>query len=408
MNLKDKVVKLYSSARSFQLRAFAWRYPLAYLGATAVFALIGYAYLLAFPATAVYALLRLFATAQQPLAQNNITTALIWFALLLIATAISHHIFTIKFPAIKELALQSDKLPHLFSLLSSKKRWFWPKINKVVLTDQYELEIRKTPLTGIPIWSSNTLVLGFPLMQSLSAEQFQCLLHRKLLQYSKGRNILSHWLQNLINIWPLFYQAFSSRNLLGDQTIAWFFRYYATLYQRFALYTAQMDELAADRLSLADINDRDLFKSIEAQIVTQQFVQHHYFPMLINMATTGEMSIQHLTPFAKLPVAMRKSLNDKRIKQWLEKRLGSCEADMQNNKTNELSLQQRMANIGHSRIRPPSMAAQSAAEIYFAVHYKNVVNLMDKSWQRKLLQYKKSSLQHNKRSSRTSYQLKPA
>jgi len=207
MIFKDKAKKLYSSTRSFKVSAVAWRHPLAYLTATTALALIGYTYLLAFPATAVYALMRLFALAQQPFEQSSITSALVWFAVLLFATAISHHIFTIRFPNIKELALQADKLPQLFALISNKKRWSWPQIKKVVLTDRYELEIRKTPIMGIPFWSYDTLIIGFPLMQSLSCSQFQCLLHRKLLQYCKGRNILSNWLQNLIFVWPLYFQA---------------------------------------------------------------------------------------------------------------------------------------------------------------------------------------------------------
>lgn len=408
MIFKDKVKNLYSSTLSFTVSAVAWRHPLAYLAATTALALIGYAYLLAFPATVVYALMRLFALAQQPFEQSSITSALVWFAVLLFATAISHHIFTIRFPNIKELALQADKLPQLFALISNKKRWSWPQIKKVVLTDRYELEIRKTPIMGIPFWSYDTLIIGFPLMQSLSSSQFQCLLHRKLLQYCKGRNILSNWLHNLIFIWSLYFQAFSNRNLLGDQAIAWFFRYYATLYQRFAVYTAQMDGLAADRLTLADINDSDLFKSIEAQLVTQHFVQTRYLPMLSNMANSGGVALQQITPFAKLPVAMRKSLSEKNIKLWLEKQLDAGDAQIESNKTTEATLQQRMANIGHSRIRPAALAHPSAAEIYFGRHYKNVVSLMDKSWQRKWLQQKKFTPQHNKRSSRTSYQLKPA
>lgn len=370
------------SARNYRLHHFASQRPKLYFSTVLTLALVGYGFLLLFPVLALIAVMQLAETAQtSPFTLSAVSQGLVWFAVFIFAIAISHHIFTVKFDLPKGVNLPPNRAPALFALLEDDKGYrFWPKFQGVLLSEHFELEILKTPLIGIPLWSKNTLVIGFPMMQTLSQPHFDCALLRKLLQYSKGRNLVTNWLLQLRDIWFLYPAAFSRRKLLGEQLIAGFFRLYAPLYKKLSLYAAQQEELAADTLALREMNDADLFKTLQSQAIATYFYHHNYLPMLSAFVREKAGNPNRLTPYSSLPGLFRRRVDDNLCKQWLDA------FAKQNVNTRSITppLSQRMSNIGHSKLRPPKVGQHSAAEHYFAAYYGATAQFMDNVWRRKL------------------------
>jgi hypothetical protein len=391
MIYKEKLLhaaqSLRNLARNYRLHHFAFAYPKTYFMAVLAAALTGYGFLLLFPLLSIVALSQLAEVAQTvPFTLNTLSLGLAWFGVFVFSVAISHHILTVNFELPKGIGLTAAATPTLFARLEAPKdRAYWltlfrPRFHSVLLSEQFELEIVKTPVSGIPLWSKNTLVIGFPVMQTLSAHYFDCALKRKLIQYSKGRNTVTNWLYQLRDVWQLYPNAFSRRALLGEQIIVWFFRLYAPFYKKFSQYAAQQEELAADTMALREINDSDLFKTIQSQTIAQYFFQKFYLPRLINHIKTKGESVAKLNPFTTLPGVFRKTVNEERCKQWIEilqKREFNTSSTMP-------TISQRMYNMGQTRIRLPSLERHSAAEHYFGEHNPKVAQLMDNVWRNKI------------------------
>ena len=53
-------------------------------------------------------------------------------------------------------------------------------IHRVIVTDRFELDIVKTRLCILPVWSYNTLVIGLPLAQMIPPNVFRAMVARKL------------------------------------------------------------------------------------------------------------------------------------------------------------------------------------------------------------------------------------
>jgi len=411
----NKLKKLSNDLRTalqrtvrFRFHRFAYGYPRIYLFCVLAAALAGYGFLLLFPIATIVGVGELFEIIQK--SQFDIATvtyALIWFAILIFCIAMSYHILTVRFELPKGVSLSSDKAPRLFAVLGdAKSSIFWPKFTSVLLSEQFELEIYKTPVNGIPVWSRNTLIIGFPLLQTLSQPYFNCILERKLLQYSKGRNVVTNWLYQLQHIWMLYPDAFSRRKLLGEQLIVWFFRVYSPFYKKFSIYMAQQEELAADSITLHHINDSDLFKSIEAQIVSEYFFQQIYLPKLNKFVRENSAAAPNIQPYTNLYRAHRKMVTPERCKNWLDMLVKKTV----NTRSKIPTLSQRMHNIGHTKIRLPSLDGGSAAEYFFQSHYLAAAQVMDNIWLNKInrllrRQYKNPTGANRRTASRTKSQL---
>ena len=386
MNKLEKLLSVLRAAnqrvRQIKLHHFANGYPRTYFSTVVAAALVGYGFLLLFPLLGVVALSELFDVAQKSILDiYTLSHALIWFAILIFSIAMSHHIFTVRFELPKGVSLSADKTPRLFEIIENKKsRLFWPRFSSVLLCEQFELEIYKTPALGIPVWSKNTLLVGFALMQTLPQHYFTCALERKLIQFAKGRNIVTNWLSQLQYIWIQYPDAFSERKLLGEQLIVWFFKLYAPFYKKFSLYVAQREELAADRIALRHINDFDLFKSIESQAIGEYFFHKIYLPMLGKLVREKNAVAANLSPYTTLPKVYRTTVTAERCKQWLDMFLKNTV----NTRTNMPTLSQRTQNIGHSRIRLPNLEGACAAESIFETHYPIAVRIMDSLWRTKV------------------------
>jgi hypothetical protein len=166
---------ILSSARSLLLKPYGFikslihRFPRFYLGCVVLLALSGYAYVLLFPLLVPIGLLNIY----EIFALGDIANwqaALIWSAVVLVATLVSYRITQIKPKTPVGLTLSEDKAPELFKLAQQHHAYFKrPEIHRIVITANYELDIVKTPMWALPVWSTNTMVIKAhgPVFQTL-------------------------------------------------------------------------------------------------------------------------------------------------------------------------------------------------------------------------------------------------
>ena len=220
---------ILSSARTLLLKPFGfikslfYKFPRFYLGCVVLIALSGYAFVLLFPLLVLAGLLNIY----EIFALGDISNwqaALTWLAVVLIASLVSYRLTLIKPKKPVGLTLPEDKAPELFKLVQQHHAYFKrPKIHHIVITANYELDIVKTPMLALPVWSTNTMVIGLPVLQSLSKEQLECVVARRIGQFSKRYNPLTNWLYQLRAIWQQYRVTYSKQQGLGIEPLKWFF-----------------------------------------------------------------------------------------------------------------------------------------------------------------------------------------
>ena len=377
MNIKKYFSSLVDLIKTRRLFPFVKQHPYSYFTMVIAVACMGYLYLLLFPVLAIIGLWALQVTAQQQVSAEMLSECLLWLALMVISIAITHHIVSMRFAPPKGVLLKAEQVPKLFALIHKyTQSKLSARIQHVIITEHFELDIRKTPVSGYPVWSHNSLVIGLPLLQCLSEEQFAHALQRRCLQLKLDRHLLGNWMFHLSGVWPRYANAFRARHRLGDQLIAWFFQIYASAYQRFSVYVAQQTELNLESAALAHINDGDLFKTIQTEAVSRYFYNKVYLPKIEQATASGVAAPVSVKPYAGLPSALKKVMTEKRIAQWL----AILAQQPEGNREPVPSLIQRMENIGHSRIKPPQLVTISAAKSLFGPAYPAIVQTIDKFW----------------------------
>ena len=377
MSAVDNFLGAFKFLRSLSLFKISQNYPKAYLALVFIAALLGYAYLLLFPVGVIYGGYQTILALMLPFSGDMLLTTLTWISITLFSAGMTHGIVTIKFENPEGIALSNEKAQLVFNTLEEIQQDIkWPKVQNVVLSRRFELNVIKTPLYGLPFWSRNTLIIGYPFMQTISPEYFDCALTRKLGQFAKRKNIFFNWLSFLRDTWLQYPHPFNKRALVGDQLNYWFFRLYGNFYHQFALYITQADELKADEMVLNKLNDRDVFKTAETIRVVQMFLDQHYWPKLNTLLDRKTVSPAQLKPYDHLPKATMQMMQSNIVTHWLK--LLSLENKMEGSP--EAPFARRMEYMGYNKMYSLKPYDKAAAQYYFGPANTQLAALMNKMW----------------------------
>jgi hypothetical protein len=339
------------------VESLAETFPRGYLLATTVLAIAGYSWLLLFP----WLVMAGISGAYEALTAQS---AVDWSRLLICSTVTAGSaLITWRMaqfrPALPAgVVLDREKATALFDLVDELARHYRrPGIDRVVIGVDFALELVKTPYCALPLWSMNTLVIGLPLIQSLSPTQFRCALARRLGQFSKRRNPLGNWLYQLRQVWPQYAIATNAADP-GFQPVRWFFRVFAPLYERISRPAARLDELAADSYAMEVCSDQEMLDTISTETVCRLYLEEKYWPTYRKL--TAHVREIMPKPHAGMASVLRVGLQGDRGQEWLMK---AMEREPRVDDPMP-SLAKRVENIGHRKPHMDGIAPESAATVY--------------------------------------------
>lgn len=385
--LSKNVKRFFCETISPFLHRAAQEQPTLYLLSSCAVAVAGFAYLIIFPSLFMVSIGKLYTLYPETISSGMHFSHYLWLSLFLISTLVSFRIFSFRFPKIEGVRVKPEKLPTLFTVLDTLQQETGnPTIQRVIVTDKYELELIKSPIFGIPFWSHNILVIGLPFLQSLSSAHFRCALTRKLLQFNKRGNLLSNWLYQMRQIWQHYLRQLQRDCRFGEQALLWFFMLYTPLFRSITVSAAQLDELVADRKVLDMINNDDVFKTIESIIISKIFLSKQYWPKVRGMFKQDPNA--NIYPYAKLERIIKSAFMRNDLKQWLEKNYEMESGPLDTTPT----LKARMDVLGRKDVKPPSSPNETAAMVYLENAYSEVVKRIDEKWLKKQRQRKGEAL----------------
>ncbi len=369
------------------VNAFAERYPRGYLCAALLLMLPGYFFLFLFPWFVVEGVSVLIEgllnskTTEYWLTEHGLTVA-VWLLVIVLCVFFSLKIFQLHFPRVQGLKMSKELAPALYSLIAGvRKLTERPAIKDVVLTDQYELRIEATPRLGFPLLMSNTLVVGMPMLQTLSEAQFRGEVMRRFGQCASGRFRPTHWIYRTRLLWCKYQDALQKRKRIGELPLRWFFSFYAPLFAGFTVPAVRRDELAADGAVLEWLNDRDYFKTVKSSAIAEAFLDACFWRKVYqllreNPQITSDMKSDALNPFEKLEHIS----GHLKSKEFRGKCLQGAFTENQNILKVSPVLRARMDNIGQSKLRDVPIVEKTAAAACLGNARKDYVSIINKLW----------------------------
>ena len=163
----------------------------------------------------------------------------------------------VRIPPLEGRKVTRDEAPALFGMLDELRgRLRASHFHAVAFVPEFNASVRQTPRLSIFGWWRNYLLLGLPLLDSLSPEEFKGVLAHEFAHLSKEHARFSHWLYRLRRSWervfetnfrrPRFEGEVSLRIVLS-KFVDWFwprFNAHAFVFSRASEYEA--DALAAE------------------------------------------------------------------------------------------------------------------------------------------------------------------
>ena len=100
------------------------------------------------------------------------------------------------------IRLTKDEYPKLFDLIEEvRSKIKGPTIHEVVLDSKMNAAVMQRPMFGFFGWNKNYLLLGLPLMQAVSEDQFRSILGHEMGHLADKHGGPYAWVYSINNVW---------------------------------------------------------------------------------------------------------------------------------------------------------------------------------------------------------------
>jgi Zn-dependent protease with chaperone function len=287
------------------------------------------------------------------------------FGLVAIAT------FWVQSTPLSDREISRTEFPKLFARIDELSiKLNTPKIHHVVINYDHNAAIYQTPHLGWGEWHRNYLLLGLPLLQSLTPEQFQATLAHELGHLANNDSSFTGYIYRVRQMWE---QLTANNNFFVFQ---WFFRWYEPLIKAYSLVSVRDREYAADalakRMTSPEIAASDLIQTY----IYQYYLQEHFSRQLDLQAQTSATPPTDVV--TQMLAALRQPLDPTAAKVWLGLLLGQAT----DTEDTHPCLSDRLVAVGHPTPKSwtPQPLLETAAEYFFGDRLTDLAAELDLQW----------------------------
>ena len=372
----NKLINPFQNSYFFKLNE---KYPRISFALSLFIAVVGILFLVMFPFSLIRLPAQLYDTALHAETLKNWIDSAILLILILLSAGFSWAIYKLKFSIPTGLDITLEKFPHLFKLIDELREDFGnPKIDKIILRDKYEVRIIKTPRSGIPFLNTCTLIIGLPVLQTMSPLYFRALLARKIGQLSTLHTPITTRLYYLNDIWLQFNTSCKHSKNIFAKVLGYFFQLYSSLYQTMLTPLLQKEELEADSYGMDLINDRDMVECLVYEEAVMRFLENKFWPKIYHLAKRSKTP--EFLPYSQMTKVVKAGITNDEISEVIQAALS---LDI-NNPGPMPSLRGRLNHLGHSKPLAPKRLSKTAAEYYLGVSLGKIIETFDKRWLKKI------------------------
>lgn len=295
------------------------RDPRMYKVRLAGFALLGYAYI-----GAVLCLLLLLVAGMLILAARGGAWILLLKKIGLVVAGLIVIVgksLWVKFAAPTGRRIVRPQAPRLFEMIDDiRRRANAPVAHEVLITEDFNAAVVQLPRLGIFGWPKNYLLLGLPLMQALTIDEFKAVLAHEFGHLSGAHGKFGAWIYRLRQGWARLNTALSEQEHWGSFLFVPFFRWFAPAFSAYSFVQARQQEYEADRVS-AEVAGANSAAAALVRVNTQgDFLSTRYWSDVFRRTESDPHPLA--TPYA----GMRRAFAESNDPQHVAKSLGSAMA----------------------------------------------------------------------------------
>lgn len=294
---------------------------------------------------------------------------------LLTAAALGRQMFWVSHPQPQGVRLDRHQAPDLFRFLDKirKRLAMTSPIDRVWLTDQYQLALRQHAPLGLSGPFQYGLVIGLPLLQGLSPKQFAALASQELAMIAPCQSAFRRAVFRQRLFWQQLLDSLSLSHRWSQQWLAGLVGRFAALLLVNTQPLARQMAFDADQATVRLAGQEACAEGMILAFLQQHFLDEDYWPKLLNMA--DRLATPDITPHAHLQTVLTAGLTEAPCARWLHDAINQPAGEC----TYPPALRERLEHIGAfpTQPRPPT---QSAAQALLPTLLATLQSQLDKAW----------------------------
>jgi Zn-dependent protease with chaperone function len=358
-------------ARAARLELEARRQPRRYRARVVALALAGYAYLIGM----LIFLLALLAGALASLAVLKVYALKLALPIGGVVWAVLKAMW-VRIDEPKGEAVTRAQAPELFSLIDHLRHELKsPPFHRVLITREFNASVQQLPRLGILGWHRNYLMLGLPLMKTLTREQFTAVLAHEFGHLAGGHGRLGNWIYRLRMSWAQLQETLEKAHQWGSFAFRPFVSRFIPYFTAYSFPLARSNEFEADATSARLTSPRAAAEALTSVSVIDFWLGERYWPGVHRLADL--QPAPSYAPYASLGDASPIDIAEADRQAWLEQALRARTTAG----ATHPSLSARLEALGEpARLAPP--AAGESADWLLGAERQPITDELDRQWRR--------------------------
>lgn len=372
--LEQSILQHDASGVAHQNLSFGERHPVFYLGAMLLFAMLAYSWLFLFPLSFIAL------TAYIPYAIYQASHYLAYAVVLLevilagVAAWMTYEIWKLPVPYPVGRPLNQDEAPVLRTMIDDLcKKHHVPRIQRIRIIRDYSIELVRTPERGFPFTYTSSLLIGMPLMQSLSARYLMAAIEREIVHLSGVHKRPASMLYFMRQLCVQYQLAWRRNWALPSLIMRAFFAWYTPLFKLLSPTACRMQQYYADKKVQSALRDQTLVNMLVTTIISKHYLENDFWPHLYNKAYRHKQP--PYLPYASLDHNLRAKLDNDNAQAWLNAEMTSTSST-----TDTPSLKQRLEQLAVFHVSLPPPVTESAAKYFLGDSFKVITGQLDQVW----------------------------
>ncbi|MBT2639885.1 M48 family metallopeptidase [Bacillus sp. ISL-39] len=267
--------------------------------------------------------------------------------------------------------LQQEEAPKLYEMIDTLRlKINTPQIDEIVLNSEFNASVAQISAYGMFGKKRNVLVIGIPLLTTLSQQQFTAILAHELAHISNSDTALGAKIYRLRMSWGRLLHSLEENEQFGTFIFKKFFQWF---YPRFDAYTfamARQEEYDADRSAAIVTSPQAMGEALAATSVAAPYYYRDFYSELFEECARTNSVPQPYSNFTE----KLQSLNHQKAAEYFNEQLAE-ESYMTDTHP---CLKDRLSALG-VEANLPEKQAESALDYFFA-YPGRIVSDFNKMW----------------------------
>lgn len=289
--------------------------------------------------------------------------------------------FWTKVPAPEGFELSREEVPQLYELVDGTCDYLKsPRPQHILLTEDFNAAVVTLPKYGV-FGKRTYLILGLPLMQAISPEQFRAVLAHEIGHISEKHGSYSTWVYSLQESWSRFLESQEAEghqlSFLYEKFLNWYFPYFGA----YSFVLRRRHEREADSYAVQFVGAKPLGEALINLEIKSLNLSQKFWKDVLDEAGREQTPPKEL--FTRMATAFRESNKPQDLMH-----LSKAVAINTGHTDSHPSLSERLRTIGYWKDADlpdlPDEVVETAAKKYFSNLEEKYVGIFNGLWQERV------------------------